>query len=256
MKLSLLIIGRKFDDEVKRAIDSATSVCDDIWFVSTLSKAIVNDPKIHSEYYKFEQDFSAVRNFAISKAEGDWFLFLDSDEVISDDLKKELQNLIKDPFIDGYWLSRKTFISKNRYLKHGLFYPDFQLRLFRNGKHYRYHGAVHEQLDIPIGKTKEVRFDLLHYPSNPKYTKYSNFKNVRPYMEIEANDIRIKKLNSFYLIGKGIGTFFSLFFGGFIRGKGFLDGFAGLRAHIIFALSIAIPYIMTAKWQLIGKKKV
>jgi glycosyltransferase involved in cell wall biosynthesis len=256
MKLSLLIVGKKIDDEVKTAIASAADVCDDIWFVSTLSKAVVNDPRINSEYFKFEQDFSAVRNFAISKAEGDWFLFLDSDEVLSDELKKELQNLLKDPMVDGYWLSRKTFISKDRYLKHGLFYPDFQLRLFRNHKQYRYHGAVHEQLDIPAGKTKKVYLDLLHYPSNPKYTKYSDFKNVLPYMEIEANDIRIKKLNSFYLIGMGIGTFFSLFFGGFFRGKGFLDGFAGLRAHIIFALSIAIPYIMTAKWQLTGKKTV
>jgi len=254
MKLSLLIIGKKFDEEVKRAIASAIDVCDDIWFVSTLSKAVVNDPRVNSEYFKFENDFSAVRNFAISKAEGDWFLFLDSDEILSEELKKELPNLLKDPEVNGYWLARKTFISKDRYLKHGLFYPDFQLRLFRNHMRYRYHGAVHEELDIPAFKTKEVRFDILHYPTNPKYTKYSDFKNVIPYMEIEAIDIRKKKLNSFYLIGKGIGTFFSLFFGGFFRGKGFLDGCAGLRAHIIFSLSIAIPYITTAKWQLTGKK--
>lgn len=256
MKLSLLIVGKKFDEEVKTAIASAADICDDIWFVSTLSKAVVNDPRVNSEYFKFENDFSAVRNFAISKAEGDWFLFLDSDEVLSDELKKELPSLLKDPTVDGYWLSRRTYISKDKYLKHGLFYPDFQLRLFRNHKQYRYHGAVHEHLDILATKTKEVRFDILHYPTNPKYTKYSDFKNVIPYMEIQAGDIRILKLNSFYLIGKGIGNFFSLFFGGFFRGKGFLDGCAGLRAHIIFALSIAIPYIMTAKWQLFGKKTV
>ena len=256
MKLSLLIVGRKFNEEVKRAIASAVDVCDDIWFVSTLSKAVVNDPRINSEYFKFEQDFSAVRNFAISKAEGDWFLFLDSDEVLSEELKNELPNLLRDQTVDGYWLSRKTFIAKDRYLKHGLFYPDFQLRLFRNHMRYRYHGAVHEQLDIPANKTKEVRFDILHYPTHPKYTKYSDFKNVIPYMEIEEGDIRKQKFNSFYLIGKGIGTFFSLFFGGFFRGKGFLDGFAGLRAHIIFSLSIALPYIMAATSQLKRKQTV
>jgi glycosyltransferase involved in cell wall biosynthesis len=256
MKLSLLIIGKKFDEEVKRAIESAVDVCDDSWFVSTLSKAVVSDSRVHSEYFKFEQDFSAVRNFAISKAEGDWFLFLDSDEVLSDELKGELPNLLKDQTVDGYWLSRKTFISKDRYLKHGLFYPDFQLRLFRNHMRYRYHGAVHEQLDIPAAKTKQVRLDISHYPTNPKYTKYSDFKNVIPYMEIEVGEIRKQKLNSFYLIGKGIGTFFSLFFGGFFRGKGFLDGCAGLRAHIIFSLSIALPYIMTAKTQMKIKKTV
>jgi hypothetical protein len=45
----------------------------------------------------------------------------------------------------------------------------------------------------------------------------------------------------------GIWQFLTLFMSGFIRGKGFLDGWAGFRAHILFAASIAAGYFLAAK---------
>ena len=95
----------------------------------------------------------------------------------------------------------------------------------------------------------------MHYPTNPKYTKYSDFKNLIPYIQIETNKIKGQNLNSLYLIGKFFKTFFYLFFSGFFRGKGFIDGLAGFRAHILFSLSISLPYIWAAKYQLIKKKE-
>lgn len=185
-----------------------------------------------------------MRNFGLEKANGEWILMIDSDEKLSTGLIHEIPSLIKDPHIDGYWFRRKTFIAKEIYLRYGFFYPDYQLRLFRNKKEYRYIGAVHEALTIPKEKTKEVPLDILHYPANPKYTSWQDFKNMLPYIRIQAAELQKKQFSAVQLFWLGCTTFWILMFKGFIRGKGFLDGYAGFRAQVLFSLSIASGYIL------------
>ena len=37
-------------------------------------------------------DFSKVRNVSLGKAKGEWVLFVDSDEIVSEELKEEIKN--------------------------------------------------------------------------------------------------------------------------------------------------------------------
>jgi glycosyltransferase involved in cell wall biosynthesis len=195
-------------------------------------------------------NFSELRNFGLEKAKGEWILFIDSDEEFSTELIKEIPKLIEEQNIDGFWFRRKNFISPTRYLKYGLFYPDYQFRLFRNNKEYRYSGAVHEQLNIPIDKTKEVHFDILHHPTNPKYSSFSDIRNFQRYINLDATEKFKLFVSPFKLVFLGKIQFLRLFFGGFFRGKGFLDGWAGFRAHILFAYSISAGYFLAAWWKI------
>jgi hypothetical protein len=212
----------------------------------SISKSFINPRVI---LIKKILDYSYHKNTEIRSIHESWILSLDSDEELSQELLDKLPELIKDDSVDGYWFRRRNYISPTRYLKYGLFYPDWQLRLFRNHQGYKYHGAVHEQLDIPYSKTKQIPVDIYHFPNHPKYTKFSDFTNLLPYVKIKAEElIKLDKSNTWYY-ERGVWQFMNLFLGGFIRGKGFLDGYVGLRAHLMFAWSIALSYFFAPNYR-------
>ena len=62
-----------------------------------------------------------------------WLLSLDADEALSDELAKEIWELLEgDPPFDGYALPRRNLFL-GRWMRFGGFYPDPKLRLFRRG---------------------------------------------------------------------------------------------------------------------------
>ena len=78
------------------------------------------------------------KNFGFTKATGDWILSLDADERVSKELKEEINNIIHQSSAishqqSGYLIPRKNIIF-GKWIQHGLWYPDDQLRLLRKGK--------------------------------------------------------------------------------------------------------------------------
>ncbi len=74
------------------------------------------------------------KRYAQSLAESEWVLLLDSDELVSEELANEIREFLasrgRDPTIAGCEVNRLTF-HLGRWLRHGDFYPDWKLRLFR-----------------------------------------------------------------------------------------------------------------------------
>ena len=257
MNISLGLIVINSEHTLEYAIDNIPhNVVKEIIIIDTGSsdKAITIARKYTNNIFilRFENDYSKLRNFITSKSSGDWILFINSDERLSKELIRKIPALIQNTKVDGYWFSRRAYISSKRYLRYGLFYPDWQLRLFRNKKRYHYEGAVHETLNIPEEKTLYLALDILHYPRIPKYTSFRDFKNLIPYIKIQARELQNGHHSILSLIWKGKRDFLTLFFGGFFRGKGFLDGWAGFRAHVIFAAYIASGYFLAA-WMKLKK---
>ncbi len=250
--LSILIVTKNAEGVIGKALESLQGLGDELVVIDSGSTdgtvRIVQKFTKNVFMHSFQHDFSNLRNFGLSKVTSDWVLVLDADEELGEEAKREIPDLIRNKTIDGYWFRRKTFLAPGRYLRYGFFYPDWQLRLFRNKKEYRYRGAVHEQLSIPKGKTREVPYDILHYPQHPKYTSFTDFRNLMPYVRIRANELEKSSKGASILLFAAVGQFILLFVGGFFRGKGFLDGWVGFRAHLIFALSVSLAYIL-AGWR-------
>jgi len=82
---------------------------------------------------EWEDDFSKIRNFCMDHASGEWVLFLQANEMISSDQRKELKLLLRNPAAEGYLLemdeSRKNQIVSS---------PAQSLRLLRNRTIYRF----------------------------------------------------------------------------------------------------------------------
>jgi glycosyltransferase involved in cell wall biosynthesis len=256
--ISAVVLTLNNEKLIEKLIQNLKLVVGEIIIVDTGSNddtvKIAEKLKCRVFHKKFNSNFSELRNFGINQAKGEWILSIDSDELLSLDLIKKIPELIKDQNIEGYFIGCKTYLTSQRYLKYGLFYPDRHLRLFKNKTDYKFGGNVHEQPNIPKSRTKDVELgiDILHFPQRPKYTKFSDFPNMYPYIRIQAQYLINTNQNPLWLIVNGIGEFIRLFFGGFFRGKGFQDGWAGLRAHLLFSASISGGYLL-ASYKILSK---
>lgn len=245
--LTIIILADRSDDLLHDAIRSIDSKYP-VLVIATKNQLsahhvpdgvkVINAPNTNN--------FSEMRNVGFFKANSEWVFFLDSDEILSKDLLRKIPELINTSQFDGFWISRKTYISEKKYLRYGLFYPDYQLRLIRRKAQYLYSGAVHEQINIPQEKTTHIKVDLIHHPRNPKYTSFKDFKNLLNYMNIQSQELRKSSSSRYLLFMQGIFKIISLFIAGYIRGKGFLDGWDGFRAHVMLSISVGGAYIMAA----------
>src|SRR3989344_5565695 len=100
------------------------------------------------------------KNFGFTKAKGEWILNLDADERVSPELQKEIKSEILNPRLpkpgtggqakpetNGYWIPRKNIIF-GKWIEHTGWYPDHQLRLFKNGKGKFEERHVHEMIKV------------------------------------------------------------------------------------------------------------
>jgi len=107
----------------------------------------------------------AQKNSAAQKAAGDWLLGLDADEVVSPELRAEIQKIFSGAeqlkSCAAFSLPRCTFFG-GRWIRHGDWYPDRKVRLWRRGQAQRGGVNPHDAL-IVNGRVGKLQHDLLHH---------------------------------------------------------------------------------------------
>jgi glycosyltransferase involved in cell wall biosynthesis len=184
--------------------------------------------------------FHINKQKAIEACTYPWILQLDADEVVDTDLQKEIKETILDQNAkDGYSIPRKNYFL-GHFLKKGGQYPDFVIRLFRNGKGVFPAKSVHEQITI-TGSVGRLVHPLIHNtnPTLSDYWRKSDAYTSLTAKEMQQNRLRKNIWNFFlYEIYKPIETFFLLF----IRHKGFFDGYRGFLFALFSGFHHAIAY--------------
>ncbi len=108
------------------------------------------------------------KNYGFEKATGDWIFNLDADEEVPKELAKEIQSVIRSNSKEvGYWIKRKNIIF-GKWVRHGLWWPDKQIRLFRRGKGRFPCVHIHEYIVVE-GTVGELATPYVHY--NYEYVK-------------------------------------------------------------------------------------
>src|SRR5262249_57886274 len=75
--------------------------------------------------------YTAQKNYALEMCTKDWILSLDADEEVSPELTEEIRRVLAGTgTAAGYSMPRKNLFL-GRWMRHGGFYPDPKLRLFR-----------------------------------------------------------------------------------------------------------------------------
>lgn len=187
------------------------------------------------------------KNVALDLCTSDWILLLDADEVLSPQLQAEIRALLacangREPEFNAYWIPRLN-LYYGRWIRHGGFYPDHKLRLFRRGSARLSEGVgPHStpQFDGPRGKLKG---DMLHYayPTLGIYLEHMN-RYSSEIAQLLAGKGRISK-SPLAFLWNAVANPVATFFYNYIFRLGFLDGREGLILHINHSVYIHWKFI-------------
>jgi glycosyltransferase involved in cell wall biosynthesis len=165
MTISLAIIAKNSEKTLEKTLESFEPVIDEIILVDTGSSdstkeiALKYNAKIFD--YKWENDFSKAKNYALSLCSGDWILNPDADEYIDIDNLKLLKEYSNDSDLGGV-----TFLQySERENKDPIIVSC--LRYFRNLPDIKFKYSIHEVIEtkkILDKNLKILRTDIkLHH---------------------------------------------------------------------------------------------
>jgi glycosyltransferase involved in cell wall biosynthesis len=192
------------------------------------------------------QGFAAQKNSAIAHATGDWILSLDADEEVSPELAREIEALLSsEPRFSGYRIPRLNhFLGKP--LRHGGYWPDPKLRLFRSGWARFAQRPVHETVEStgPVGTLKNP---LIHhcYATLDEYIEHMNrYSSAGAQMLVESGRAT-RSLPA--LVWNALLNPLATFIYNYFFRLGFLDGSEGLLQHLNH--SVYIHWKFVKAWQ-------
>lgn len=232
MKLSVVISAFNEQNMIEDCLKSVKDLADEIIFIdNTSSDNTVNIAKKYTDkiYIKVNNpvNLNKNKNFGFSKASSDWILSLDADERVSTELAKEIKSAILKKEINGYEIPRKNIIF-GKWIKHSIWWPDYNLRLFRKGEGQFPQKHVHEKLEV-AGIVGKLENPLTHF-NYQTVSQYLNKLN-NSYTESEAENFILEDKNIYWYdaIRWPVNDFLKTFF----ASKGYLDGFHGLVLSLL-----------------------
>ena len=149
--------------------------------------------------------------------------------------------------LSGYWFPRKNFFL-GRWIKHGGFWPDPKLRLFRREYGRFEERAVHETVKVDGHTAKVKRGAIVHY-SYPTLSDY--IEHMNRYSSLGAEMVVAQGKVQFSFINIVLRPVFTFIYNYFFR-LGFLDGREGLLLHLYHAVHVSWKYAKA--WELCRHK--
>ena len=140
--------------------------------------------------------------------------------------------------IDGFLLRKRT-VFMGRWIRHGGFYPDKKLRLFRRGSGRFEDRLVHEDIALAPGLRIEDPggIDLIHhaYPTLSGYIEHMNrYSSLGAQMAVEKG----RRSSPLEIVLRPLTTFLY----NYLIRLGFLDGREGLLLHLNHAAYVFWKY--------------
>lgn len=235
--MSLVIITLNEESNIERCLQSVPFATEKI-VVDSFSKDSTCEKAQKAGARVIQRPFTGYRDqkqFALDQATMPWVLSLDADEALSPALQQEIVNTLKNPVHDGYRMPRCSF-HLGKWIRHGGWYPDYQLRLFKKEKAKWVGGQVHEDVEVS-GSVGTLKNDLQHFV-------FKNFEDQietnNEFSSLGARDLatRGRKFSLLKAVFKPTGKFLECY----IWKRGFLDGPAGFIIALGAAQSLFLKY--------------
>jgi glycosyltransferase involved in cell wall biosynthesis len=249
--ITAIVLTKNNAQTIEKTLDSL-SWCDEIICIDDFSTDATGDhvKKQKADVYQrhLANDFAAQRNFGLEQAKGDWILFVDSDEIVSEALQREIRETISregssKKGIQGYFIKRDDIFFGKK-LRFGETRNVRLLRLARKNAGI-WKRPVHEYWDIK-GATDALENPLVH----SSHTDVAQFiSKINSYTTINARYLHALGVRSnvlaiiFYPLAKFFWNYFFLL--------GFLDGTPGAIMAIMMSFH---SFLTRAKLYLLEKR--
>jgi glycosyltransferase involved in cell wall biosynthesis len=183
--ISLCMIVKDEEATLERCLESARAVADEVVIVDTGSKDRTKEIAARYTDRVFDLpwtgDFSAARNFSVSKATGKWIFFLDADETVAAADAEAIRRLAVNRHFGGFSFLVRSYTDDamlaNFVRLENDPYPEssgFQgydrsrvVRMFRRDEGIRFEGQIHELVEPSIlrsgGRVLEVDIPIHHF---------------------------------------------------------------------------------------------
>jgi glycosyltransferase involved in cell wall biosynthesis len=182
--------------------------------------------------------FGPSKRKAVESAQHDWILSLDCDEEVSEDLQSEvrqrlqiLQNL--NPEV-SYKIPRISFYL-GRWIRHGGWYPDYQVRLFNRRYSNWNDSKIHEKVEAKL--YEKLTSNLNHYVFKNVEHQVATNNKYSTLLAQKMND-EGRRFSWFHFFTKPYVKFVECYLGKL----GFLDGWAG------YVIARNAAYSVYLKW--------
>lgn len=240
-KITIIIFTHNEEKNIEDCINSAKLLTTQILIIdmesSDKSLATAKKMNVRVINHPFSHYVEPARQFGIEKASTDWVFVLDADERITQDLAQEIKQAIKNgKKLSYYKIARKNCFFSH-WLKHGGWWPDYQIRLINKSYFISWPKEIHS--------TPKVRgtYGYLKYPLVHNF--HGDLQNMVD-KTIVFEDI---ESNLLFRAGRSATTviFFRKFLGEtwrrLAKRMGFLDGTVGIIEGIYQAFSKTITYL-------------
>ncbi|MEG0237093.1 MAG: glycosyltransferase family 2 protein [Cetobacterium sp.] len=231
MKISLCMIVKNEEKYLERCLNSVKNIVDEIVIVDTGSsdKTVEIAKKFTNRiyFYKWHNDFAAARNFSFSKATNNYIMWLDADDIFSENQSTLFLERKKKLYEDFIRIKYITNIDSNGNIVHS----NYRARIIKKGK-YSWQGQIHEVIPVDYSDINSAweEIEIIHSPNEykvkPLYlnifeeikNKYTfgereKFLYARELMSHNRNDEALEifleinqneyyKNNAYYYIGK------------------------------------------------------
>jgi len=233
MQISVTVLTKNSEAKLRKTLESARGFDEVIVLDSGSTDSTEAIAKSFSNVKFFKHDFlgfGPMKKKAASFTRNEWVFNLDSDEVLSDELLKDLSGRKLDPSL-VYKVSRRNHY-RGKWIKGCDWYPDSVIRLYNKSKTDYNEAKLHEKIVIQEGQRLEkLSGEIFHYP----YENVSGLiQKLDHYSTLYAQEKKGKKIS---LIGLSLRAFYS-FFRNYILKRGIFMGREGLLISFCSAAGV------------------
>lgn len=239
-KISACIIAGNEERDIERCLQSV-AWADEIVVVDSFSKdrTVEIARRYTDKVFQHEwHGYIGQKKLISGLAQGPWILFVDADEEVSPGLRREIEEIFAQPpppGVNGYECPRLVHYL-GRWIRHGDWYPDIKLRLFRK-THGRCGGKEPHDRVFVEGQVRRLQGQLFHYTYTDiadQIATLNRFSGISAQTQREeGHRVRLSDL---------IFRPFFRFLRCFILKRGFLDGVPGLIVARNVAFGTFIKY--------------
>ena len=234
--ISITILVKNSEETLEKTLESAISFPEVVLLDTGSTDGTLAIARKYPNVKIFEapfEGFGKTHNKATSFASNDWVFSLDSDEVLSEELVKELQSKALDPNC-VYAVRRKNFLYDKEIKGCSGWNPDWVIRLYNRKSTSFDQAEVHEKVIVGPNLRKEnLSYTMSHIP----YRRVFDFlQKMQSYTDLFAKQHRGRKKASMF---KAITHSWATFLKSYFLKKGFLCGSEGFlisayNGHVAF----------------------
>jgi len=222
--LAVVILAGNEEQNITGAVENAKQCTDHVIVVNSGStdKTVELAEKAGAAvvFRKWDDDFSAQRNFSLTQTDTDWILYLDADERLTPTAVEGVRKILQNGVMDKQYAIKRKSVAFGKTFNYGVLYPDHVLRMFPRTK-VKWVNKVHERpiCDLP-------RENLPGYMEHHTYRDWHAWEQkLCLYTTVWAENAyeHGKRTSLGSIFGHSLGGFFKMF----ILHRGFLDGWLG-----------------------------